>query len=261
MNQGRNIAADYRFHYADGRVSVVCESTGITPPSSRLIKGIKARAAEIIAEHVVSDKEPMLLRKILHKSYALYKHEDIPKMVQTAHAILNGLSDFEVYMKGRERRMAELYSSFYDYLQTSASVDIDGWICFRMPGYRSELNDAVDLAVDEYLMDQQYEEFIGLLKCYVQLQDTRVPLIHLQHIKGTDFRLLDEQMHPLGTIPAYEGITIKMADQELQMEDAVVSSLISLSPAKIMIHTHEPEMRMIGTIQEIFGDRAQLCSD
>lgn len=251
------ISCSYRF----GRATIRCDASAEQPLAPRTAKGLKARAAELITEHVVQDKEPVHLLKILNREYQLAQSEDLPRVIQTARVILDGATDYEVFMRGHERRLAEIYSSFYDCLQSSSFVDIDGWIHFRMPVYRLELNDAIDLAVDEYMLDQQYEEFIGLLKCFVQLQDTRMPLIHLQHIEGTDFQILDEKMLPLHLIPSNEGITITTADQELQMEDAVVSSLISLSPAKIVIHTREPELRMIGTIREIFGERAQIYSD
>ncbi|WP_223067831.1 putative sporulation protein YtxC [Paenibacillus caui] len=261
LNHSRSAGADYRFAYEPGRVTVICENEGSTPLSSRTLKGLKTKAAEMITEHVIEKKEPFLLRRLLYKYYSLYNHEDVPAIVKLAVQILDGWSDYEVHKRSRERRIAEIYSSFHDYLQTSSVIDIDGWISFRMPGFMEELKDALDLAVDEYLLDKQYEEFIELLKYFVQFQDTRIPLIHLNHIKGTEFEFLDEKMLPVQPLPEFTGITITMEDQELQMEDAVVSSLISLSPGKIMIHTREPELRMIATIQEIFGDRAQLCSD
>ncbi|ANS73652.1 hypothetical protein AWM70_02885 [Paenibacillus yonginensis] len=260
LSHGRSNAVRFRYCYAHHRITVECISDQAAIPA-RTIKGLKAKAAEWMTEHVLRDKEPVLLRKLLGKYYSLHKHEDIPEIVSMAIQILDGLSEYEVHMKGRERRVAEIYTAILDGLVSTGTVDVDGWLSFRMPAYLDELKDALDLAVDEYVLDKQYEEFIGLLKYFVQFQDIRIPLIHLKHVEGMEFELLDDQMHPLGPLPYDDGITIKMADLELQMEDAVVSSLISLSPARIMIHTREPELRMIATIQEIFGERAQLCSD
>ncbi len=260
-SQGRNNDLSFRFGYGHGRVYVTCVCSGASIPAARTVKGLKSKAAEIITEHIMRDKEPILLRRLLAKYYSLHKHEDAPQIVELAVQILDGLTYYEVHMRGRERRIAEIYSVFLDSLTSFGTVDVDGWLTFRMPVYEDELKDALDLAMDEYLLDKQYEEFIGLLKYFVQFQDARMPLIHLKHVEGMEFQLLDDQMLPLGPLPQDDGISVKMADLELQMEDAVVSSLISLSPARIMIHTQEPELRMIATIQEIFGERAQLCLD
>jgi trimethylamine:corrinoid methyltransferase-like protein len=54
-------------------------------------------------------------------------------------------------------------------------------------------------------------------------------------------------------------VVARIADQELEMEDIVVSTLISLSPSRIVIHTRDPEVVIISTIRRIFGERVELC--
>ena len=52
-------------------------------------------------------------------------------------------------------------------------------------------------AVDEYVMDQQYQEFISLLKYFVRMQEVKLPIVHVLHKGGSEFALYDEQFRVL----------------------------------------------------------------
>ena len=79
--------------------------------------------------------------------------------------------------------------------------------------------------MDELLLDKQYEEFIGLLQYFVHFQEPLTPLVHLMHKKDQEFVVLDEKFTSIH-IPAGGGMVARIDDQELEMENAVVSSLI-----------------------------------
>ncbi|MNO74074.1 YtxC-like family protein [compost metagenome] len=139
-------------------------------------------------------------------------------------------------------------------------MNLDGFIRFRMRDYEDKLKEIVDYAVEEYLLDQQYEEFISLLQYFVYFQEPLTSLVHLMHKKDHEFSILNENFTPIKA-PPIGGMVAHMADQELEMEDVVVSTLIALSPDRVLIHTLEPDTLIISTICRIFGDRVELCSD
>ena len=47
-------------------------------------------------------------------------------------------------------------------------------------------------------------------------------------------------------------------DQDMEIEDMVVSTLISVSPARMIIHTRRPELPVIVTLAHIFDNRAEV---
>lgn len=85
-----------------------------------------------------------------------------------------------------------------------------------------------------------------------------MPLVHVIHKGGEDFLLLDGSLRPIEKMKD-EGLIMERLDQEMEMEDMVVSTLISLSPARMVIHTREPDLPVIVTLAHIFDNRSEVC--
>jgi hypothetical protein len=50
---------------------------------------------------------------------------------------------------------------------------LDGFLSFRLKEYRGRLAEVVDKAVDEYMMDMEYKEFIRVLRYFVDVQEAQ----------------------------------------------------------------------------------------
>ncbi|MNG36180.1 YtxC-like family protein [compost metagenome] len=50
-----------------------------------------------------------------------------------------------------------------------------------------------------------------------------------------------------------------MVEYEMNVEDMVISTLVPISPKQIVIHTRQPELQIIRTIESIFGIRVSVC--
>ncbi len=159
------------------------------------------------------------------------------------------------------RRSNKIANEIEEFVQQESYLDISGFMTFRMSLYKKELTDVVEYAMDEFILDQQYEEFITLLKYFVQLQETKVELVHLIQQKGSSFALYNEQLKPLALHQEHDRIVAEMLETEINIEDIVISSLITASPQQIVIHAKHIEDQVIRTVKIIFGDRAQICSN
>jgi putative sporulation protein YtxC len=158
--------------------------------------------------------------------------------------------------RGRERRINKLSSRYSAYLESSQRLNLHGFLRFRLTEYRAEVQEAAETAIEERLMERQYQEFMSLLRTMAEWQEIRTPAVHVLHSGGNAFRLLDEQMRPLE--PQSSEFDQK---EELEEESKVVSRLLAVSPRQLFIHTPEPESQVIRTIIGIFGNRAALCPD
>ena len=122
-----------------------------------------------------------------------------------------------------------------------------------------DLQDIVDNAYNEFVLNEQYQEFIALLKYFVYFQDTKIPEVHLIHQGNNKFQLLDGNLKQLD-ISESRDVIVETIDRELNYEDMVVSALISASPKHIYIHTRDPEALSIKTIEQIFEGRTLICT-
>lgn len=252
-------AARIKTHYApDGSgLRVVLSITGKggtnTDEVRRQVIGDLARG---ISRFIVEVKEAELAGEEASKRYRFSSREEEEAVAGLCAKMLSGEEEGD--RAAQRYRMNEIRTALASYLEEARYLDIDGFIEFRLKAYKDKLREMVDLAMEEYLLDQQYEEFIHLLQYFVHFQEPLTPLVHLIHKDDQEFGIYNEQFAKI-TPPSVGGVIAQMADQEMEMEDMVVSALISLSPQRIHIHTSRPEAQIIATITRIFGERVQLC--
>ncbi|MGN7358270.1 sporulation protein YtxC [Paenibacillus sp. SAF-054] len=213
-------------------------------------------AARAVAEYILQDKEQRLVEHILEEEFDFPDPEERSQILKHCSMTLEKSQELN---DSWSRRSDMLVQGIKQCLTERPLLHVDGFLTFRSRAYIKELKEIVEYAVDEFLMDRQYEEFVGMLKYFVYFQQPQVPLVHVIHKGGQDLLLLDEDLNPLD-YRVDEGVVVERLDQQdLQMEDAVVTTLISVSPAKIVIHTREPQMAVIRTLTQIFEDRVEIC--
>lgn len=213
------------------------------------------KVGRILAEYTLSEHEPALLRGIFQARCGLKENVEIDALIAEAVSMLDGEPDLEGSWigRGRDRRIGKLAARFAAYLSSHQSLNLQGFLRFRLAEYRAEVLEAAETAIEERLMERQYQEFMSLLRSMAEWQEIRTSAVHLLHSGGNAFRLLDEQMRPL------ESQSDAEPKEELEEESRVVSRLLAASPRQLFIHTPEPESQVIRTIVGIFGNRAAIC--
>jgi len=217
--------------------------------------------SEIIAMFIVDHMESLLLRRIIQKQSDSYEDHELTEIIQYCKQLLSD-NETEAALDTehvKQDRRLMIKEQLHKYLELNSLLDVEGFVHFRLKRYMSNLQDIVDDALDEFLLNEQYQEFIALLKYFVYFQDTKIPEVHLIHQGNNKFQLLDGDLQQLDFSDAKD-VIVETVDRELNYEDMVVSALISASPKQIYIHTREPETQSIKTIQQIFEGRTWMCT-
>jgi putative sporulation protein YtxC len=215
-------------------------------------------AADTMAAFILDEMEQKLLRDIITGHYRYEDEVDVSSIEQYCRQVLDQPEAADL-PRSRQRRQHKIADSLFHYLEQHSEMNLIGFIRFRLTDYMNELREVAEYAIDEFIMDQQYQEFISLLKYFVYIQETKIPVAHLMHRGGNEFTLYNEQMNPIDT-EQFDGFTLELLDKEINFEDMIVSTLISVSPQKIVIHTRDPEEQVIKTIMQIFENRAMICT-
>lgn len=259
---------DYLLHNTDVKVSVrslgnakMLDVAGILPEFrlTSKVQKLYSEMAEVIAALLVDTAEELLIKQMIRKEYR-YEQDELGRIWDYCKTMLGGEpGDEQAAQEAKRRRTGKIAAEIDSYLQEHTELIWEGMLRFRLKSYIEELRDIVAFAVDEYVMDRQYREFISLLQYFVYIQEAKVPAVHLVHKKGNEFELLDDQMNQLETDQEEAMVTVEMLDSDMNFEDMIVSTLISVSPKHIFIHTRDPEQQAIRTISQIFEDRVELC--
>nr|WP_260504155.1 putative sporulation protein YtxC [Paenibacillus illinoisensis] len=214
--------------------------------------------AKGLADFIMDTRERSIVENMISKACSVMDEYEVEKVHRICMPLLfNGDLDQPGL---REKRRLTLANGLRHDLEEVHFFHLEGILHFRMKQYKQELHELVEYALDEFWMDRQYEEFMGLLKYFVFFQEAKVPLVHLVHKGSHEFQVLDAGLNQL-PVQKDEQVVVEMPGLELEMdiEDMIVSTLISISPEKVMLHTNTPDLPIISTIRQIFEDKVQLC--
>lgn len=248
-------------------------------PDERERLAIHSRAAEGMAEYVLTSVEPELIRIMIRKYYPCGE-EDVERIAELCMRMLGGRPERKdgpadasgpLAQAGSERERAggdsthrrkrHIAAELLAYLKERPSLHLEGYITFRLDKYWEELAEAAEAAVDEFVMDRQYREFVGLLSEFVSRQQPRSAAVNLVLKADGGFALYDEAFRPIDPAagrPAAE--FAESAEEELNVEDMVVSCLLAISPREITLHARDPELPVVRTIGTIFAGRLTVCA-
>jgi putative sporulation protein YtxC len=214
--------------------------------------------ADVIAELILNCWEKVLLWEIVRESYYYFSEDD--KKVIVEH-IMQYLSRREGCLEQGPinylRRKNKVLQKLLGFLHNNNHLVIDGFIKFRLKDYLSELRDASDKAVDDFLIEREYEEFIQLLKHFVEVQEPRTDLVHVLLKAEGGFKLFDAQMKVIRS-DYLEGFIIDLVDREASCEDLLISALITVAPKKIIAHLRYND-NAFETIKSVFTSRVDKC--
>lgn len=186
------------------------------------------------------------------------ENDRIKKMIQSqginsfdTKKLLNEFIDKE---KAIEKRTAIINNEIKNHLKKSSNLYIDGMINFRLSEYKRELDLILSDAIDEYVTKKAYDEFLDLLKYFVDIQDETDLIVRVTGNTEDGFTLKDCLGNIL-KISENEEFFNEMSIIGLKHEDVLVSRLISLSPKRIIMSC-DYETTPIGiTIKKIFEEK------
>ncbi|TZE82772.1 putative sporulation protein YtxC [Calorimonas adulescens] len=210
--------------------------------------------ASTLSAYIVDVHEKTILKKVIDRYYYYFNKEE--KEIIYANAI--SFSD-EYNRELREYKIEGLRKSINDFLCEMHEINLEGFISFRGQNYLKCLREIADRAVDEYLMEREYNDFIKLLKYFVDLQSPKLDTINII-IKDDTYQLLDGDMNELDN-HFIESAIQDSIEAEMNRDDILISFLLTMAPVKIYIHSVEKAVNkeIIETIINVFGGRVSIC--
>lgn len=216
--------------------------------------------AGVVSDIIIDQWEKTIIYDIICEECYYYNDQEKRKIYQFAQQysnIKNKLGGFSLY----NYRRNQIFYRLSEYLSGSQYLVIDGFIRFRLKEYIHELRRIIDSAVDDFLIEKEYDEFIMLLKCFVGIQEPGLDLLHITLNTNHVFGLYDQNKQNINN--EYTGdLFLNRWHAEINQDDLLVSALISIAPRKMIIHCaddYNPK-HILKTIQDIFGEQVEICN-
>ncbi len=214
-----------------------------------------SKISSILSFLVIDELEEDFLKRILLQNYFYFNSQEREQILSFCFDIFA-----DDYINCFDKKFQILYNGFYDFIKDNRVLYLDGFIYFRLKEYFSILDDTVNNAVNHFLIEKEYLEFVSLLKLYINSQSSKCELVHLIY-SSEESILLDSDKNIIA--PDSDIFNAKyLSDISFSSNDYTLNSLLNLVPNKIYIHLIDNKIdEFIQTLELVFENRVNLCTD
>lgn len=211
------------------------------------------KISSILSLLVIDELEEDFLDSLLIQNYFYFDANERKDIINLAFDIMSYSQNFNVKFK-------TIYSSFYEYLLNHRSLYLKGFTNFRLKNYFAILDEVITEAVNSYIIEKEYLEFISLLRLYINSQNSNCELVHIVYSSSNTI-LLDENKQIIDV--SEDCLNTKyLSDISFSSNDYTLNSLLTLLPKEIYIHLIDNYIdEFINTLQAIFENRVHICTD
>lgn len=204
--------------------------------------------ADVISDIVIDFFETKLLKRSIKSNYFYFTPKEQKKIYYHAKKIIGCNSE----------RKNLIFHEVLNYVEENSVLIIEGFTNFRLQKYIQLVEDAVDDGVDLYLIEKDHEEFLKMLQLFVEQQPSKCDLVNVV-LKNGELRLYDEEAEPL-KIDEFL-LAIAKNNASISIDDIIISTLINLSPQKIVLHGFcgSEKHEAISVICGIFQEKVVYC--
>jgi len=215
--------------------------------------------ANALSDLIVNEWERALILELLRAQYECFSQTEQWLILSSAARALDSREDGRPDLFRKVERKGKVLRLLLEYLSTHNEINLEGFITFRLRDYREQLSDAVGRAVDEFLMEREYQEFISLLRYFVQSQEPRLQVLHVVIRPRGAFKLMDDR--GAAVTDDYLAESFLDTDWEVNSEDLLVSALITIAPERVVLHcpTKLDRTEGLDTIRAVFEGRVTTC--
>ncbi len=248
---------------SEGSTSVICtiEDEELVPINPSKFELLKYHVSNALAEYVMQTYEEKLLIRIINSNYGYFSLSERKDILRISLRVIKNEKKIFFNTLFQIRRRNLIVKKLMEYFEGSSNIILDGFVNFRLKDYIKELEDIIDNAVDDFLIEREYKEFIRLLKYFVEIQESKFNFIHVVMQYEDKYILLDEKKLEI-TNDCIKDFLTELPETEINHDDLLVSSLITLAPKSIIIHNWErfKNQKLLDTIKNVFSGKVILCS-
>jgi len=204
--------------------------------------------SKILSYLILDLYENLIIKKLINFDYFYFEPNEQKSIFDICIENLNYEESLD--------RFSMLENSFYEYLDNNKAINLNGFINFRLFNYIKYINTIIDMCVNKYIIDKEYEEFINLLKNYVATTKSTTDTVHLIY-KNKESILLDKsnKMIPINK----NAFNLHfLSDITFSSNDYALNQLLTLLPKHLYIHLNSEKDEFINTLMVIFDKRVYV---
>lgn len=230
--------------------------------NTRLTSIFNLYMANILYNIVIDEFYKKEMQSFLTDTYFFLKYDEIKEIKKLSLEALKSegaiLNEYMVYFRNRKNSIIQ---KIIECIEENKEINIKGFITFRMKEFREDLESIIDKVVESYMVEKEYNEFIKLLKYFVEIQESKIDKINIIVESGGNYIIQDGLGNDIMD-SFFSELSETRFSGVVSIEDMLISGLITNAPKLITIHGAEncSNKEILDTIKNVFGERAIFCS-
>lgn len=235
-------------------IKIICEENCY---NEKIKEIINLYVSNILYRIVIDNYRKKEMFEFLTDNYFFLKQHEILEVEDEIVRVLKyeetTQNEDSIYCLNRINSMVE---KIRDCISEKQEINIDGFITFRMRKLRGDIEKIIDKVVERYMVEKEYKEFVKLLKYFVEIQECKIEEINIIIEANNNYTIKNGEGRDL----YYDFLKEIKAEQgriELNIEDVLISGLITSAPKNIIIYGKEncTNKEFLDTIENVFGNK------
>jgi len=208
-----------------------------------------------ITKAIINFFEETLIHDNINLNYFYFTSLEKKKILENT---LNLLLEKDNY----NMRYDYINNSVFNYLTTNHSFYLQGFINFKLKDYIDFLNNQIDIAVNKFIIDKEYVEFVNILKLYIKSESENSKIEHLHLIYKDKTSIIIDNNKNIVTCNDNIKKSKYISDISFSSNDFALNTLLNLLPKKLTIHLVNGYCdEFINTLKLIFNEQISICED
>lgn len=224
---------------------------------------IQPMLSRVFADYILATFERTWLHEILTDTFYYEDEDEMTAIVSLFYLIMNGKRADLPNAKSIPSRQGLIEDAVNSLLEDSfkkeLSFSFDSFLKFRMKEYRECIATYIEMAIDEYKLEQDYQSFIENLRSFLVRKKPMMSVLHIVYTNkpvfyDERFRLIHEEQ-----ITKAMNNTSFFSHQSL-MEPTLLQPLLTFAPKEVILYADNDVTGLLYTLKNIFQERLSIRS-
>lgn len=208
-------------------------------------------------DFLILTKRDDWFRSILADGYFFTDEEEQEQIIDIIYSVLEGeREELTPFLEGFDEE-GNIKQAINEIFNEKISFSFDSFVKFRLKVYLERLSQWLEVAIDEYKMEQEYQVFIHTLRNF--LADRNSQMNHLYLIIGENMSFYNQHFTELKRSDLFKAIDRRLlVNHPVYVDSATIAPLLSIAPNRIYLYTDDQQQPLVRTILNIFEERVEV---
>jgi putative sporulation protein YtxC len=212
-------------------------------------EAVIGRITKLIVQYIKNESA-----EYLKENYFYFDEDEFESIIETIEDEIENDIKIQLIIKNK----------FKEVLENSRTINLNGFIKFRLKFISLYISQVVEKCIDNYLMKKEYLDFISIIRLIADTDEKEHELVNIIY-KNKKLQVYDGNMKKITHIMNVE-ISSELDKRIIEYDESVINILLSISPKKIMVHdskiTKEDKeaLNTVDIIKRIFEGKVEVCS-